>query len=399
MACERSERYKVTTRVSVPRCKLLDPSNHCYYQAQGVGALARLNVWAQTHYRETMGFRLKQGLYALAGLCVVVACNTYSSDLLIPGDDESTNDGSDTDSTLTTGGGGSGGNLTTTINTATSTSSGPDGGDGGSSGSGSGSGGSGGSGGGDTTTSVAETTTSSDGGSGGAASTSSTNTDTQTASTDTTAGGGSGGSGGTNTSSTSSTTGTPINVMLIDDLEDGNNQLKTPTYSGYWFTVANDETDGEGTVAPDPDARCNPVGLDEPRDGSTRAMHVSGNWSGTDLEWIAATGFALQSDKDPVDASAFSGITFFARTDEAETVAYLLVMIDKVTDEGHFAIELALTSTWTQYTVAWEDAGVLLNQPTWASPVEFDESTLFQLQFQFYSETFDLWIDDIKFVE
>ena len=339
-----------------------------------------------------MGFRLRHGLNALVALGVLVACNTYTSDLLVDGDPESTNDSSETsDSTLTTASGGSTSQVTTTIHTvtSTSTSTSTNGGDGGS--------------GGSTTSSPNDTTDG--GGSGGdsTATSTSTDTDTETTITSTSAGAGSGGDGGsTNTggrggSATGGTGGsstTGIDVLLIDDLEDGNNQIETPTYSGYWFTTANE--DGDGTLAPAPTDDCDPEELDMPRDGSEQAMHVSGSWSGTDLEWIAAFGFPLKHDEAPVDASSYAGITFFAKTDNEETDVRLQVMIEEVEDEGHFAIELGVTSSWEQYTVLWDDERLI--QPSWAAEVTFDPAALFKLQFQFDSESFDLWVDDIRFV-
>lgn len=331
-----------------------------------------------------MGFRLRHGMIALGTLGVLVACNTYTPDLLIPADTETTSDSETSDSTLTTGGGGSSSIVTTTINTVTSTSASTGGGDGGSG----------------PTTSGNDTTGS--GGSGGDSSTGSTSTETETTSSSTSATGDSGGSGGSGGSdntgsggSGGSTTGVTVDPLLIDDLEDGNNQLETPTYSGYWFTTANE--DGDGTVTPDPGDECDPEELEMARDGSTHAMHVSGSWTGTDLEWIAAFGFPLKHDEVPVDASSYAGVTFYAKTDNEDTAARLQVMITDVEDEGHFAIELPLTSSWEQYTVRWNDQ--LLMQPTWAAQVTFDPANLFKLQFQFDSDSFDLWVDDIRFIE
>lgn len=355
--------------------------------------MARRKVWARTDYQETMSFRLRQGLNALVTLCMLAACNTYTPDLLESGDSESTDAGGETsDATLTTGGGGSTSNLTTTINSTTSTSSSTSGGDGGS--------------GSDTTTSPNETTT--DGGSGGDSTTgsSTSDTDTDTDTTTSTTGsvdsggsggggaGGSGGSGGGGTGGSTSTTSSTIDVLLIDDLEDGNNQLETPTYSGYWFTTVDES--GAGTVVPEPGGRCDPEDLAMQRDKSKRAMHVSGTWTDS-TDWIAALGFALQDDEVPVDASSYSGVTFYARTDNEATAAHLQVMITDVEDDGHFAIELALTSEWQQHTVLWDNP--LLIQPTWADEVDFDPSNLFKFQFQFDSESFDLWVDDIRFIE
>jgi len=357
--------------------------------------VARRKVWARTDYQETMSFRLKQGLIAVVTLCTLAACNTYTPDLLESGDAESTDDGGETsDATLTTGSGGSTGNLTTTINSTTSTNSSTSGGDGG--------------GGSDTTSSPSETSTDG-GGTGGGSSTGSSNTDTDTTSTTTTAstdtggsgGGGTGGSGGSGGSGgATSTTSNPVNPLLIDDFEDGDSQLETPTYSGYWFTAVDDT--GTGEVLPAPGGDCEPEDLDPPRDDSDRAMHVSGTWNDGAV-WIAALGFPLKNggteeDPEPVDASVYDGVTFYAKTDEEDTQVRLEVMITDVKDNAHFAIDIDLSSTWELYTVTWDDPRLI--QPAWTTaPVDFEAAHLYKFQFQFESETFDLWVDDISFFE
>lgn len=328
-----------------------------------------------------MSFRLRYGLNVLMVMAPVAACNVYNSDLL---EETASGDfGPSTTSTETSSTSGSvtTNSITTTINSTsmgeTSTDTTSTTGSGGSDSTDSGSTTGGGSG-GDGTTATTETTTnttsSADGGSSGAGAASGT--------------GGTGGTGGS-----VATTSNPIDMALIDDLEDGNNQLKTPTYSGYWFTAV--DPTGDGTIVPDPDEQCKPVNLSTPRGDSNRAMHISGDWADGD-DWTAALGFNFDKDEAPIDASGYQGIHLFAKTSISNPIR-LQLMVDGVTDSGHWERELDLDTDWSEVTLLWDDPG--LAQPSWAETVPFDPSQLVGVQFQFMDGTIDLWIDDVRFVE
>lgn len=326
-----------------------------------------------------MSFRLRIGLNVLMVMGPIAACNVYNPDLLeetASGDFGSTTtmtSGTSTSGSVTTNG------ITTTISSTsmgeTSSDTTTSTGSGGSAGSTNGSTTGGGSG-GDDTTSTAQTATNTTGSANGGSSGS----------------GGTGGTGGSSGGSTS-TTSNPPDPTLIDDLEDGNNQLKTPTYSGYWFTAV--DTTGDGEITPDPSEKCSPVDLTTPRGDSNRAMHISGNWAdGTD--WTAALGFSFDKDETAIDASAYKGIHFYAKTAITNPIRIQL-MISGVMDAGHWERELDLDADWSEVTLLWDDPG--LAQPSWADPVDFDPGVLIGVQFQFMDGTIDLWVDDVTFVE
>lgn len=240
------------------------------------------------------------------------------------------------------------------------------------------------------TTSAGSPTTTSAGSSGGASTTGVIEMGTGGSAMGGTSGSGTGGTGGTLSDP---------DPALIDDLEDGNSQLKQPTYNGYWFAAA-DTSEGEGMIDPQGgDETSGVTRLDEQRGDSTRAMHFSGDWDGG---WGAAIGFSLDQYDAAIDASPYSGISFWVRTDVPGTEVKLQILLKTVTDGADYEYLLSdlhtLNADWQQISVLFDD----LAQPTWAEDlVTFDPRTLYKIQFQFVEGQgqFDLWIDDIWFIE
>jgi hypothetical protein len=310
----------------------------------------------------------------------LIACSVYDDSLLPDEDDRFVVNASGNSSNSTSSSGSnptsSTGTSVQSANSSTSTT-------------GSDSGGSGG-GGGDGGTGGSDSTTTDGGGNGGSGNAS------QAA---TTTGGGSG-AAPTTTGGTGGTGGTvdPGDPALIDDMEDRNNQLSRP-YNGYWYTAV--DTTGDGAVTPEAGDRVDASELMPVRDDSEYGMHVSGQWSGGD-NWAAALGFAFYNDEDAIGSNDFTGITFYARSDAPTTTAVAVeLMLTTVEDDGHFSFDLGavLTDEWQEITILFSDAADTLVQPTWAEEVTFNATTLYKIQFKFGEDPFDLWVDDIRFLE
>lgn len=319
-----------------------------------------------------MRFRLRPDVLTLA--VSLVACSVYTEDLLQ--DTASTSDGD----TLTAGSDSTtDGSTTTRMTSSTGSGSGQT-----SSTSTSGSGGAGSTGeagtGGDTTTE--SSTTASQGGDAGSSSPATTT--------------GSGGSGGESTVTTtgasgSTSTGGSVSTdpLLIDDMEDGDNQVD-PNYNGYWY-LAVDDMEGSGSIdsPADPDE---PEGepTTPPRDGSDIAMHAAGSWSG----WGAALGFSFRANESAIDGSAFSGISFYARADSG-TVRVEVATEATAMASDHYKFDLPITSTWQHYEIAWTD----LEPQDWSEDAPWEPESMLQVQFHFEDSEFDFWVDDIRFME
>lgn len=226
------------------------------------------------------------------------------------------------------------------------------------------------------------------------------------------AGGGSqqgGGSGGSSAGSGGSGNAPTGATDLITDLESG------PTFSsggrsGSWY-VYNDKT-AAGMQTPTVGTDFKPDAVMPARSGSTFAAHTSG--SGFTV-WGAGMGFDVNNPggtaKKVYDASAYSGITFWAKGTASKAVRMNIPTKDtspegnlcNMTDAGdsvcndHFGTTLTLTADWTQQTVDFAND---LAQSHFGPPADFKPSEIYGVQFQVGpGATFDFWIDDVAFVK
>lgn len=183
-------------------------------------------------------------------------------------------------------------------------------------------------------------------------------------------------------------------IVLIDDLDDGDATLPSRDgRSGWWYT-ANDGTSEHF-----------PPGLWRPSDDDAYSGDYAAHFSGSGfLGWGATVGFTL-NEECPYDASAYAGITFRARGQgtirvrftTVATVPVVLVPGDCVEDcWDDFASEIRLGDAWSEYEITWDD----LAQAGWGKPAEFDPAELLAIVWQGGAmSTFDIWLDDIAFVE
>ena len=202
-----------------------------------------------------------------------------------------------------------------------------------------------------------------------------------------------------------------LELSLIDDMEDDNDTIikvpdETNPRQGAWY-VAND---GKGTQTPGVGEPFLMSLLEVPRGDSTLAVHVVAD----DLfeDWGSLFGFqvnsASQSKQGLYDASAFSGITFFAYADKGSSTKVTVDLVDVQTwreggvcsDDGggcdsHFTKIVTLTNCWTQFKVPFSQ----LAQASWGQQFDaIDLTKIWAVQFRFgASRQFSLWIDDVAF--
>jgi hypothetical protein len=116
-----------------------------------------------------------------------------------------------------------------------------------------------------------------------------------------------------------------------------------------------------------------PSRLDEPRGDSEWAIHVEGS----SRTWL---GCVLNLDHD-VDVSGYSGISFWAKAPNAPQLVLLLVPASG--DSVRASVQLT-GEGWSYYEVVWP-AG--------------DATEIYNLAFDISGTPFDVWIDDVRFVE
>lgn len=185
---------------------------------------------------------------------------------------------------------------------------------------------------------------------------------------------------------------------LVDDLEDGDDWIVAQEGRiGRWHTF----NDGTGTQTP-------PVGAGNlvastPGRESSYAVRTSGSGFTT---WGAGVGFDFNDDgttKATYDASPYLGVTFWARAESPVVIRFSVSDVNTDEDGGtcstcsdHHGIDLALTTSWVQYTFTWRR----LQQIGWGDAQDaLDPAQLFGLQFQVaQGVTFDFWIDDVSLI-
>ena len=217
--------------------------------------------------------------------------------------------------------------------------------------------------------------------------------------------GGSGGAGGDTTADTG--TGS---VDMIDDMEDNDGSiLGVNGRVGAWYTY-NDATAAAMQVPKQGDPFTMTAGG---RDGTGYAANTNG---GGFTVWGAGYGFNLKdsgndaggSNKSVYDASAYSGITFWAKAGATSDKALRVNVSNKETDPAgaicapmdkcndHYGSPLTLTAEWAKYTLPFSK----MAQSGWGQSVaKFDVSTLYAVQFQVgKNTTFDISIDEVGFL-
>jgi hypothetical protein len=239
------------------------------------------------------------------------------------------------------------------------------------------------------------------------------------------AGGGAGGA----TTSTGSSGGT-INpgsggaagssqLDIIDDMEDGDEFLPVPPRDGRdgRWTTYNDGTPG-AIQWPPAQGFFAMSDIVPPRGSSKRAAWThgagfsampSGGWATMELSF---KGAAPSDGGDAglltanYDASAYSGITFYARIGPSaqQTIVRVNLTTPETLPQGgtcivcydSFGEDLSLTTEWQQYVLAFVD----LQQRGFGDQVKsgFDAHHVYTVTVGFAGATpFDLWIDDIAF--
>jgi hypothetical protein len=209
----------------------------------------------------------------------------------------------------------------------------------------------------------------------------------------------------------------PDSAALIDDLEDADSFIPTAdgARSGAWWTAA-DETPG-ATIVPPPLDLALPEAIVGGRCDSKLAMRVTGQGF---LDWGSLLGVNLVYGKGangtdgslPYDASAYSGIEFWARIGDTSTdrVRFAVSDVNSEPDGGVCTDDPAstdqcydtfgaylngLTPAWRHYRIPFTS---LLQRNFGHPAAAAATSALYSVQFNFDpGSVFDFWVDDLAF--
>ncbi|XXX72888.1 hypothetical protein WMF30_35090 [Sorangium sp. So ce134] len=211
--------------------------------------------------------------------------------------------------------------------------------------------------------------------------------------------------------------GGAADIELIDDMEDGDGAIEEAGGRvGFWYSY----NDGTGTQTPPIYTEEMPVGfipeeLTPPRGQSTMAMHTFGSGF---TEWGAGVGFALNGPDMalfPYDASAFTGVVFWAKLGDASAATTMRVNVSDelsepaggICDESgedeanrcfdHWHSIAHLGTEWAQVMIPFEE---LTREGSGAQPdaEAVDVEGIYAIEFRFMQdEDFDVYIDDVGF--
>jgi endoglucanase len=192
-------------------------------------------------------------------------------------------------------------------------------------------------------------------------------------------------------------------AAVIDDFEDGNNIVaalegRTGQLYTYADTIGTTVTPAAGSIFP-PATGGNA--------GSARAAHFSGTIAAGSAAY-AGFGADMLTPKALYSASKYTGISFFAKKGSAAASGAVRVKVpDRNTDPiggictscfNDFGVDLALTTTWTKYTIPF---GTMTQLPGWGAPnpAHVDPTGIAAVQFQVTAAgaAYDVWIDDLTF--
>jgi endoglucanase len=194
-------------------------------------------------------------------------------------------------------------------------------------------------------------------------------------------------------------------AAVIDDGEDGDHQvLVHEDRNGYIYTFADDE----GTTVDPPRGKDGGTFAyaEGGANGSMYGARARGKVTGGQVVF-AGIGVNFVDPKGMYDASAYEGITFFARRSATSPKSIRLKVPDVSTDPdggkctecfNDFGADIELQENWQQYKVAFEQ---MSQMPGWGNPrpSSIDPSQVFGVQFQVTTPgaDFELWVDDLTF--
>lgn len=193
---------------------------------------------------------------------------------------------------------------------------------------------------------------------------------------------------------------------LIDDFEDGNNQVALMgERDGYWWV----SKDALGSTVTDPPEGFRPS--DGGANGSAMAARVVGHTAaGGDQAWgVEFGGNFLSATSEQYDGSRYVGISFKAKAPGKgiKTLRFNLPDVNThpdgkvcVTCYNHFRKDFNLTKEWKEYRVLFSE---LQQRPGWGNPrpdhVTPDKLVSATFAVGGVDSDFDIWIDDLQFLE
>jgi len=197
----------------------------------------------------------------------------------------------------------------------------------------------------------------------------------------------------------------PPSEGMISDGEANSNQTNPiKGRGGYWYAFV--DTNGS-TVTPTAGSQGGTFTMAPGGAAGTKyAAHMTGQIGTADTVY-AGMGFNFVDPKGAYDATAYKGVSFWAKKGPGSTGNVRLKFPDSNTDPdgkvckecfNDFGADLKLTDDWTQYTIPYL---AMAQMKGWGSPHTpgIDSSRVYGIQFQVNEKgaPFDVWVDEVQF--
>ncbi len=165
---------------------------------------------------------------------------------------------------------------------------------------------------------------------------------------------------------------------------------------GWWISV--NQTTGNVTIPAIGKTGMGPLPVMGGMGGGM-ALHFAGTDTDAVKGWGADASVALAATGNCYDASAYTGGIKVSLMGTGSVYLQVITAEDKaaMATSGNQRKEIAITSTWTDYTIPWSD---LITG--WGTPIALDQKAVFALDVAPSATSavnFDIWIDNLTFVK
>ena len=187
---------------------------------------------------------------------------------------------------------------------------------------------------------------------------------------------------------------------LIDNFETHPTTALIPAsdgrVGGWWISV--NQTTGNVTIPMIGKTGMGPLPVMGGMGGGM-ALHFAGTDSDAAKGWGADASVALAATGNCYDASVYTGGIKVSLMGTGSVYVQVITAEDKaaMATSGNQRKEIAITSTWTDYTIPWTD---LITG--WGNPIALDQKAIFALDIAPSATSavnFDIWIDNLTFVK
>ncbi len=165
---------------------------------------------------------------------------------------------------------------------------------------------------------------------------------------------------------------------------------------GWWISI--NQASGALTIPAIPKTGGGPLPVAGGMGGGM-ALHFAGTDSNPTMGWGADASVALAAKGNCYDASAYAGGLKLSMMGKGSVYVSIITAQDQAASatSGNQRKEVAITSTWADYTIPWAEL-----MTGWGNPIPLDLTAVFAIDVAPSATSavdFDIWIDNVQFVK